>query len=142
MILGSKMRRLKGRNRSNNKKKFVGGETKALQDMGCEDQRHQDVAWNLLEGDLIGVSVEIRHLKNWSTPRSIYLIIPQGLFSTIKVFGLAITFLAVGLCLTALRVQKICTELGTYEKVGVGYLCSVCISTYITQTQINQSIAY
>ncbi|KAG8372909.1 hypothetical protein BUALT_Bualt12G0116100 [Buddleja alternifolia] len=54
---------------------------------------------------LIGLSVESGHLKNWSTPRPSCLIIPQGLFTSAGVSGLATVFLASGLYITVLRAE-------------------------------------
>ncbi|XP_034686514.1 uncharacterized protein LOC117915058 [Vitis riparia] len=65
---------------------------------------------------LIGVSVESGHLKNWSTPRPSCLTIPQGLFSAAGVFGLATTFLATGLYLTALKAHRLCHEQETVRR--------------------------
>ncbi|XP_057958210.1 uncharacterized protein LOC131151053 [Malania oleifera] len=59
---------------------------------------------------LIGVSVESGHLKGWSTPRPTCLVLRQGLFSAAGVLGLATVFLAAGLYITALRVQRMCQE--------------------------------
>ena len=65
---------------------------------------------------LIGVSVESGHLKNWSTPRPSCLTIPQGLLSAAGVFGLATTFLATGLYLTALKAHRLCHEQETVRR--------------------------
>ncbi|KAJ7980329.1 putative Transmembrane protein [Quillaja saponaria] len=60
---------------------------------------------------LIGLSVESGHLKNWSKPKSSCLIIREGLFSAAGVFALTTVFLAAGLYLTAMGVQRIWKEL-------------------------------
>ncbi|XVE65552.1 hypothetical protein DITRI_Ditri08aG0008800 [Diplodiscus trichospermus] len=59
---------------------------------------------------LIGLSVESGHLKNWSKPKTGCLIIREGLFCAAGVFSLMTVFLAAGLYLTALNVQKMFQE--------------------------------
>lgn len=59
---------------------------------------------------LIGISVESGHLKNWSTSRPSCLVLKQGLFLAAGVFGLTTVFLASGLYITILRVQKLLHE--------------------------------
>lgn len=59
---------------------------------------------------LIGISVESGHLKNWSTSRPSCLVLKQGLFLAAGVFGLTTVFLASGLYITVLRVQKLLHE--------------------------------
>ncbi|XP_059667417.1 uncharacterized protein LOC132312616 [Cornus florida] len=59
---------------------------------------------------LIGLSVESGHLKNWTIPRPSCLTVRQGMFSAAGVFGLITVFLAAGLYITALRIQRLIQE--------------------------------
>ena len=60
---------------------------------------------------LVGLSVESRHLRNWSKPRPSCLVIRQGLFSAAGVFSLLTGFLATGLYLMALQAYRISKDL-------------------------------
>lgn len=60
---------------------------------------------------LVALSVESRHLKNWSKPKPSFLVIRQGLFSAAEVFSLLTVFLATGLHLTALQAHRISKDL-------------------------------
>ncbi|KAM1379929.1 hypothetical protein ACFX2I_021732 [Malus domestica] len=56
---------------------------------------------------LIGLSVESGHLRKWSRPRPICLVLREGVLSAAGVFALTTVFLAAGLYLTASRAQRI-----------------------------------
>ncbi|CAM8977892.1 unnamed protein product [Rhodiola kirilowii] len=57
---------------------------------------------------LIGITVESSHLTKWTTPSSNCLMIREGLFASAGVIGMTTVFLATGLYLTALRIQRAC----------------------------------
>uniref|UniRef100_A0A7N0ZSJ9 Transmembrane protein n=1 Tax=Kalanchoe fedtschenkoi TaxID=63787 RepID=A0A7N0ZSJ9_KALFE len=57
---------------------------------------------------LIGITVESSHLRKWASPSSNCLMIREGLFASAGVIGMSTVFLATGLHLTALRIQRAC----------------------------------
>lgn len=60
--------------------------------------------------------VEIGHFKNRSRPRHNCLVVREGLFYAAGVFALATVFMATGLYITALRVQRLLQEQEVFQR--------------------------
>ncbi|XP_031379054.1 uncharacterized protein LOC116194380 [Punica granatum] len=65
---------------------------------------------------LIGLSVESGHLRNWSRPRPNCLVLREGLFCAAGVFALATVFMAAGLYITTLRMQRLFLDQAVFQR--------------------------